>query len=329
MPDWATFAAFAAVVTTGLLLLSYASQGVVSSTDEREPSAPRDDPTRTPGEAAFDGSRATETAADAEGDTFPADADADTTPAADADTASTDTDADSPLAADRRDPDRELVLPKSGVRYRPPPREETPELSTAALLANVAFSQGLFGVALLAGAWYAQIPAAAFGAGPATLSVSGLLVGVALGLSLYAVNEVGAAVGAAYGLGRSEDLRESLAPDSRAGWAALLFVVLPVIAGFEELLFRGALVGVLAAGFGVSPWLLAVVSSAAFALGHGAQGRLGVLVTGGLGFVLAAAFVLTGSLFVVVVAHYLVNALEFVVHEGLGVEWGGGADGVE
>jgi uncharacterized membrane protein len=37
--------------------------------------------------------------------------------------------------------------------------------------------------------------------------------------------------------------------------------------------------------------------------------------------VLAVTFVLTGSLLVVVVAHYLVNALEFVVHEGLGFEW--------
>jgi membrane protease YdiL (CAAX protease family) len=59
----------------------------------------------------------------------------------------------------------------------------------------------------------------------------------------------------------------------------------------------------------------------AFALGHGAQGPAGVAATGVLGFVLAAAFVLTGSLLVVVVAHYLVNALEFVVHEAPGTEW--------
>jgi membrane protease YdiL (CAAX protease family) len=90
---------------------------------------------------------------------------------------------------------------------------------------------------------------------------------------------------------------------------------LPLIAGFEEFLFRGVLVGALSTGFGLSPWALAVASSAAFALGHGAQGPAGVVVTGTLGFVLAAAFVLTGSLLVVVVAHYLVNALEFLVHE--------------
>ena len=115
----------------------------------------------------------------------------------------------------------------------------------------------------------------------------------------------------------SERLRELLAPETLRGWVLLLVVVLPAIAGFEELLFRAALVGGFAAGFGVSPWLLAVPSSVAFAAGHGAQGRLGVLVTGLLGFALAAAFVLTDSLLVVVVAHYAVNAVEFVAVEGL------------
>ena len=119
----------------------------------------------------------------------------------------------------------------------------------------------------------------------------------------------------AAGLGRSEELREFLAPNSRPGWIVLLGGVLPIVAGFEELLFRGVLVGAFATGFGVSPWVLVLASSVLFGLGHGAQGRLGVLVTGSLGFVLGAAFVLTDSLLVVVVAHYLVNALEFVVHE--------------
>jgi hypothetical protein len=35
---------------------------------------------------------------------------------------------------------------------------------------------------------------------------------------------------------------------------------------------------------------------------------------------LAVLFVLTDSLLAVIVAHYLVNALELVVHEGLGVD---------
>ncbi|MDS0298098.1 CPBP family intramembrane metalloprotease [Halogeometricum sp. S1BR25-6] len=308
MPDWATFAAFASVVTAGLLILSFASRGAILPDDER--------PHRAVGDGSED--------EDGDGDVRAAPADPEGS-------------SDRARKPSGGTPDhREVVLPKSGVRYRlDPVREDEdedgngveaggiPELSTAELLANVAFSQGLFAVFLLAGAWYAQVPRSAFGAGPDSLSVPALVGGAALGVVLYVVNQVGAALGAARGLGNAEELREALAPDTPAGWVVLLFFVLPLIAGFEELLFRGALIGAFAAGFGVSPWLLAVVSSVAFALGHNAQGRLGVLVTGALGFVLAAAYVLTGSLFAVVLAHYLVNALEFVVHEGLELDWAG------
>ncbi|SFF93521.1 Membrane protease YdiL, CAAX protease family [Halopelagius inordinatus] len=223
------------------------------------------------------------------------------------------------------DPDEFVATPR--LRYGPQsPTDETEDSgpSTALLLLNVAVSQGLFAALLLGGAWFSDIPAGAFGAGLDSLTPWHALLGTGFGVALYAANELGAAAGERFGLGGSEQLRESLAPETARGWAVLLLCVLPVIAGFEELLFRGALVGVVAAGFDVSPWAMAVVSSVAFALGHGAQGRVGVVVTGVLGFVLAAGFVLTGSLLVVFVAHYLVNALEFVVHEGLEWEWVGG-----
>ncbi|MXR21450.1 CPBP family intramembrane glutamic endopeptidase, partial [Halobacterium bonnevillei] len=103
-------------------------------------------------------------------------------------------------------------------------------------------------------------------------------------------------------------------PASTRGWLLLFGVSLPVVAGFEELLFRGFLVGAFATGFEVSPWLLAVASSVVFGAGHTAQGYVGVVVTTLLGFALAAAYVVTGSLLVVVVAHYVVNAAEFALH---------------
>ena len=40
-------------------------------------------------------------------------------------------------------------------------------------------------------------------------------------------------------------------------------------------------------GFGVDPWLLALISSVPFALGHAAQGDVGIIVTDLLRFVLA------------------------------------------
>ncbi len=198
------------------------------------------------------------------------------------------------------------------------------DLSPAALLLNVAVSQGLFGAVLVGAIWLGNVPLSALGVVPGAAWNAGLPavgLGVAVGVALYVADELAAAALDAAGVEYAESVRDSLAPDSTGGWVVLLGVVLPVIAGFEELLFRAALIGAFATGFGVSPWLLAVASTVAFAAGHGAQGPGGIVVTGALGFALAAAYVLTGSLLVVVVAHYVVNALEFAVHEGLGIEW--------
>jgi membrane protease YdiL (CAAX protease family) len=181
------------------------------------------------------------------------------------------------------------------------------------LLANVAVTQGLFGGVLAVGAFYFEIPASALGLGGEDLAL--LAVGVGLGAVLWAGNELAAVLADAVGAGYDETLREMLSPDSGTGWAVLFGVVLPVVALVEEFVFRAAVIGVPAAGFGTPVWALVPVSAGAFALGHGAQGRVGVAVTGGLGLVLAGAYAATGSLLVVVVAHYLVNALEFAVHE--------------
>ncbi|SIQ90276.1 Membrane protease YdiL, CAAX protease family [Haladaptatus litoreus] len=188
------------------------------------------------------------------------------------------------------------------------------EMTTKMLLLNVALSQGLFGVMLVVAAVLAGIPAIALGVESATLLQLG--IGIALGVALFVANELGQRGADTLGIDYEDGLREMLTPDSLRGWVLLLGGALPIIAGFEELLFRSALIGVLASGYGLSPWLLAALSSIAFAVGHGAQGPAGILVTGALGGVLAAAFIATGSLLVVVVAHYLVNALEFVVHAG-------------
>lgn len=279
MPDWATFAAFAGLVTSALLLLSHASRGVISH-DESERAV-----------SAETGVRPHE-----------------------------------PNDAEAPSDDSEEFVATPRLRYGPEsPTDEAADAdpSTALLLVNVAVSQGLFALLLLGGAWFSDIPARAFGAGLDALTPWHVVLGVGFGVALYAANELGAAAGKQFGFGGSEELRESLAPETPIGWAVLLLCVLPVIAGFEEILFRGALIGVIATGFDVSPWAMAVVSSVAFALGHGAQGRIGVVVTGVLGFVLAAGFILTGSLLVVFVAHYLVNALEFVVHELFEWEWFG------
>jgi len=211
----------------------------------------------------------------------------------------------------------------------PPPVERPPvprvaehqTMSPGLLLLNVALTQGLFGAILAGGAWYFGVPLDVLGVGGQALStrLPALAVGLGFGFVLWTGNELASGLAAASGADYDEGLRELLAPSDRRAWLLLLGATLPVIAVVEEFIFRAAVVGAPGAAFSVSPWALAVVSSVAFALGHGAQGRVGVAVTGALGLALAAGFILTDSLLVVVVAHYLVNALEFLVHEGLGL----------
>jgi len=193
------------------------------------------------------------------------------------------------------------------------------ELSTTVVLANVVGSQLLFAGLLVAVTVWAAVPVTALGLGSVTLSQVG--VGALLGAGLWVVSESGGRLSRRMGVDPAEALRGALAPTTRREWWLLLGVVLPVVAVFEELLFRAALIGAFAAGASATGLNLPVAalvvgSSVAFGLAHSTQGRVGMVVTGLFGVVLATAFVLTDSLVVVVVAHYVVNAAEFVVHEG-------------
>ncbi|WP_440765983.1 CPBP family glutamic-type intramembrane protease [Natronorubrum sp. DTA7] len=341
MADWATFAGITGVVLVLLLVLSHLTQsafdngsdsdrnrdssGDSDSSVTAEPNAELESPNAPKPRTEIDDSRSGVGADNSRATIGPAGsstADRDSTLERDA-SPSSDVDAEADEDAETVSVDSEATPhPERGRPTERPDGIDPRSLSTGELLANVALSQGLFALVLLGGVIYTGIPAAALGIEFSLGYLEqGLLLGTAFGLALYVVNEIGAATATRFGFDHDEELRELLAPDTRRGWSALLLVVLPIIAVFEELLFRAALIGVIAAAFGVSPWLLAVVSSIAFAVGHGMQGSVGVVVTGLLGFVLAAIFIVTGSFLAVVVAHYLVNALEFVVHEGLGFEW--------
>ena len=232
---------------------------------------------------------------------------------------------ESDQSATPAEPPQDPTIPRfetaaAARRRRHNGREET--LTTGGLLANVAFTQGVFGIVLLGSAVYFRVPLSSLGIAPTALStgLAAIAIGVGAGVGFWVGNEFAAVVADGFGIAFDESFRELLAPESTGGWLALLFIVLPTIAVVEELLFRGAAIGVPVAELGVPAWAMVIVSSVAFALGHSTQGRVGILVTGGLGIALAALFVVTNSLLAVVVAHYLVNALELIVHEGLGVD---------
>jgi len=225
-------------------------------------------------------------------------------------------------SAESDDSDGNEVDDRADAPGTTPPSNPGVELTPAMLLVNVAATQGLVAAIVVAAGWYYEIPVTAFGVtgDPWNTGLPAVAVGVGFGLALWVGNELATTVADAAGAAYDESVRELLAPDSGEGWLVLFGVVLPIIALGEELLFRAALIGVPAAGFDLSSWLLAVVASVAFALGHGAQGRVGIVVTGLLGLVLAAGYVLSGSLLLVVVAHYVVNATEFAVYEYAGLD---------
>jgi membrane protease YdiL (CAAX protease family) len=306
---WVPFLALTTVVLLLLLGLARLSQGVVDDPPQLPPGSGDDgDPSDDPGDSsAHSVAEPEETAPTGEGSVTASD-----------DRPSTATDG----ARARAPPADRATAGRSGDRSTTHRPASQPEFTTGALLANVALTQGLLGAIVLGGALYYEIPAAAFGirTGPWSVGLPALALGVAFGFVLWSANEASASIADAAGAAYDEQLREMLTPDAPFGWVVLLGLILPIIAIVEEFLFRAAIVGVPAAGFGISPWLLAVLSSVAFAFGHGAQGRVGIVVTGLLGFVLAGGFILSGSLLVVVVAHYLVNALEFLVHGWLDVD---------
>lgn len=183
-------------------------------------------------------------------------------------------------------------------------------LSNRALYLNAAVTQAVLGVALLIGLVLAEVD-------PADVGLGGdhavhLVVGIGTGLMLALGNRHLQAGLDATGIGYDDRFRRLLAPGTPLDWVLLVGVVLPTVAIYEELLFRGVLVGATSVTLGVSPWVLVAVSSLVFAVGHGLQGSVGLLAAGGLGALLGGAFVFTGSLLVVVVAHYVINVLEFV-----------------
>lgn len=191
-----------------------------------------------------------------------------------------------------------------------------PSIGPWAFLRGVATDQGVTAATVLAVGLLAGVDRAALGLVPPSVATG--VVAVGLGLGLYALTEVAIAGVTVAGLDYTPGVRAAAAPDSPGGWLVLCAVTLPLVSVGEEVLFRAALVGAPVAA-GVPAWVAVVASTVAFALIH-QTGTGGIVIAGLLGGVLAVAFVASGSLLVVVAAHTIVNVLEFVVHEGLGLD---------
>lgn len=182
-------------------------------------------------------------------------------------------------------------------------------LSKAALYLNVAVSHALVLGLVALMYWWTAVPRQPLGM-DASPDWRWLVV---LALVLIAFNELADRVARTFGVGENP-LRELLTPETWIEWAILAGLLLPIIAITEEVLFRGVLIGTLGAGTAISPVFLVFGSGLAFGGAHTAQGRLGVGIAALLGIALGAVYYWSGSLWLVIGAHYLVDLVEFARH---------------
>ncbi|HEX9887242.1 MAG TPA: type II CAAX endopeptidase family protein [Longimicrobiales bacterium] len=121
---------------------------------------------------------------------------------------------------------------------------------------------------------------------------------------------VGILVGVFHVAGRLLDLDETsllLALIPRTRRERLAFVGLSVAAGLgEEITFRGYAIPTLAPFVG-GEWPAAVLTCLSFGVLHAYQGPVGMVRTFFLGFLLAASFLILGTLWPAIIAHILVD----------------------
>ncbi|MFP3947209.1 MAG: CPBP family intramembrane glutamic endopeptidase [Gemmatimonadota bacterium] len=150
-----------------------------------------------------------------------------------------------------------------------------------------------------------QVGYEAMGMTPLSWSDFLLWTGIALGggLALMGVSHL---VEKALGFEESEVLKQIL---PRTRHEKSLFAGVSLSAGLgEELAYRAYAIPVLATLVG-STWGAAVLSSGIFGFLHAYQGGIGVVRTGVLGFALAAVFLLSGSVWPVIVAHTAIDLI--------------------
>lgn len=132
--------------------------------------------------------------------------------------------------------------------------------------------------------------------------VSGLLVGMAIGLGISVVV-----------VGLSPRLRARFAGALQRAAALLpatqqerwLYAGVALTAGIcEELIFRGFLFHYFQ-GWGLNIWLVVVLTGILFGLGHIYQGRAGAVQAGAMGMVFGVLYVLSGSILPGMVFHAL------------------------
>ena len=111
-------------------------------------------------------------------------------------------------------------------------------------------------------------------------------------------------------------LLRAIVPVDRREWVLVTLALLPA-ALLEEMLFRSMPL----AGFAwiISPWVLMWPLALVFGLLHWAQGEWGVVGTTLLGLVLSVLFLWSGSVWVPLAAHWVLNVMEITLAQRRGL----------
>jgi membrane protease YdiL (CAAX protease family) len=114
----------------------------------------------------------------------------------------------------------------------------------------------------------------------------------------------------------SDKMIQCIMPANRGEWAGVLLALLPA-AAVEELLFRSLPLGGLT--WLVSPWWLMWPLAVFFGALHWPQGWWGVAGTTLAALILSALFLLSGSIWPPLMAHYLMNVSQLLLAKWTGV----------
>ena len=167
----------------------------------------------------------------------------------------------------------------------------------------------LVGLCLLL-AWLSGLPAAQLGL---IIDHPWQSIGLGTGLGLVTVILINVlTTWSIHQFGRhiySPVLIKNILPRRPVEWGLVFIAFLPAVA-MEELLFRTLWLGVF--GQVVSLPLLIIGTSVVFGFMHQPQGKLGVILAGGINILFSILFIWSGRLLLPLTAHYTVNVLQLV-----------------
>lgn len=176
-------------------------------------------------------------------------------------------------------------------------------------------AESLFRIALIVVCgllmWRSGLPAEQFGFVSVEIRRD-LLLGIFVGVAIvWAVNVISFLVVSETTAGfYSKNALFSMRPHSFQQMLLTVPAALPA-AALEELLFRGMLIGGFSMWFPAS--LLVLATAVLFGILHVAQGVWGMALTGLIGLVFGILYVWSGSIWFVLVMHWVMNLNQFVV----------------